>query len=70
MKPLTLPVVGSAVRMTTVGGQELGVVMAVNRERRLIVARMEDGRVVEMRVPPHVPLESDLAKSLGPAEAN
>jgi hypothetical protein len=70
MRFLRLPRVGSALRMPKAGGQELGVVVAVNRESRLIVALMEDGRHVELRVPAGVRLVDDDTEARRRREAN
>jgi hypothetical protein len=70
MKHLRLPREGSALRVHMPGGDELGVALAVNRLRRLIVALMEDGRQVELRVPANVLPKDNDAEAPRPEEVN
>jgi hypothetical protein len=51
-EPVKLPKIGGWVKVRTATGDEFGVVVTVNRSRGLILAQMEDGRQVELRLPP------------------
>jgi hypothetical protein len=48
---IKLPKVGAAMRVPTPRGEAFGVVVAVNRARRVILVAMQNGRHVELRIP-------------------
>jgi hypothetical protein len=57
---IKLPRVGAAMRVPTSRGEAFGVVVAVNRTRRVILVVMQNGHHVECRIPTSISiLEED-----------